>query len=308
MPPSSHQSITPTNHLRFDPWTTSSTGHQVADSAQGTAYRTLRQEKLARQFGEGRGDCTVARGAGGKLERGMWVEGASGSGSARSGQRDIRGMFGVGKASSSSSSSSSASVSKGLSSKEEMKDGLEESSSIITSTNDYNNTNDTNDNTSAIHLQNHTTTAAAAAAAATPSTIPSTLQPQPQPQHPQIFTTLTIYINAASHPCVSDHKLKHLLTLHGATVFLSLSRRVTHVIVGRPNTRPSSKGAGTGAGGGLAGGKLQREIARGGCRGWKVVFVEWVLESIKAGKRLSEARFAMQMAEKGQRSVLGFGR
>lgn len=31
-----------------------------------------------------------------------------------------------------------------------------------------------------------------------------------------------------------------------------------------------------------------------------------VLESIKAGKRLSEARFAMNIAGRGQRSVLAF--
>lgn len=250
-PPHNHNAILPTNHLRHDPWTTSSTGHQVADSAHGTAYRAMRQEKLKRQFGEGRGDCTVLTGAGGKAERGVWVEEKDGSANGRgTGQRDIRGMFGVGKSATSTSASGSKSP----------KDGKVEADSgpwAITNTNTNTNTVNTsisNDNT---HLQDR-------------ATIPAAIAPLHPGEYPQLFTTLTVYINAASHPCVSDHKLKHLLTLHGATVSLSLSRRVTHVIVGRPNARP-----GSGAGGGLAGEKLQREIARGGCRGWKVVFVEW---------------------------------
>lgn len=44
--------MTPQNHLLFDPWSSSSTGHQRSDSSAGTTHwRRLRSEKLARQFG-----------------------------------------------------------------------------------------------------------------------------------------------------------------------------------------------------------------------------------------------------------------
>ncbi|KAH8425616.1 uncharacterized protein LDX57_003365 [Aspergillus melleus] len=295
---------TPTNHLRFDPWTTSSTGHQVADSAASKAYRTLRQEKLARQFGEGQGDCTFARarsaaGTGaGELERGTWVEVTydrnKNAGLGRGGQRDIRGMFGVAKASSvvDMGVKESKVVGGGKPLLSSLGDGVKGSSVTATAAETPHDPHPSTTSTSTAHPNNELE----------PETktnpVPNS---NPPDSYPQIFTTLTIYINAPSHPLLSDHKLKQILTLHGATIALSLSRRVTHIIVGKPNTR-----SGHGFGGGLAGGKLQREITRAGCRSWKVVFVEWVLESIKAGKRLSEARFAMQMAEKRQRSVLAF--
>ncbi|KAL2261650.1 hypothetical protein VTK26DRAFT_3692 [Humicola hyalothermophila] len=117
----------------------------------------------------------------------------------------------------------------------------------------------------------------------------------------KIFDGLVIYVNGSTYPLVSDHKLKHLLAENGASMSLHLARRqVTHVILGKPS------GPSAGAGGGLAGGKLQKEIRRvGGC-GIKYVGVEWVLESIKAGKRLPEARFAnLKIAARGQQSVLG---
>ncbi|OTA70232.1 hypothetical protein K449DRAFT_321527 [Hypoxylon sp. EC38] len=117
-----------------------------------------------------------------------------------------------------------------------------------------------------------------------------------------IFDGVVVYINGSTHPLISDHKLKHVLAEHGAKTSIHLGRRqVTHVILGR-----HAGGLG-GAGGGLAGGKLQREIQKiGGC-GVKFVGAEWVLESIKAGKRLPETRFShLKMAHKGQQSVYGF--
>jgi hypothetical protein len=86
----------------------------------------------------------------------------------------------------------------------------------------------------------------------------------------KIFDGLCIYINGSTHPMVSDHKLKHLLSENGARTSISLSRRqVTHVIVGKPN------GRGGGAGGGLAGGKMEKEIRHGRGCGIKYVGVEW---------------------------------
>ncbi|KAI0179139.1 hypothetical protein GGR52DRAFT_293129 [Hypoxylon sp. FL1284] len=116
-----------------------------------------------------------------------------------------------------------------------------------------------------------------------------------------ILDGVVVYINGSTHPLISDHKLKHVLVEHGAKTSIHLGRRqVTHVILGRP------AGGTGGAGGGLAGGKLQKEIQKvGGC-GVKFVGVEWVLESIKAGKRLPEARFSnLKTASKGQQSMFG---
>ena len=116
-----------------------------------------------------------------------------------------------------------------------------------------------------------------------------------------IFRNLCIYVNGSTAPLISDHKLKHLLAKHGATLSIALGRRsVTHVIVGNA----VSKG---GAGGGLAGNKIQKEIARVRGKGIKYVSAEWVIESIKAGRRLNEAQFSniSLVAPSGQKSVLG---
>ncbi|KUJ11925.1 uncharacterized protein LY89DRAFT_673732 [Mollisia scopiformis] len=117
-----------------------------------------------------------------------------------------------------------------------------------------------------------------------------------------MFDGLAVYINGSTYPLISDHRLKQLLAENGARLSISLGRRqVTHVILGKP-----SAGQGVGAGGGLAGGKLEKEIRRvGGC-GVRYVGAEWVLESIKAGKRLPETQFSnLKVAAKGQQSVYG---
>lgn len=119
-----------------------------------------------------------------------------------------------------------------------------------------------------------------------------------------IFDGVVVYVNGSTHPLVSDHKLKRLLAEHGGRLSTHLGRRqVTHVILGRPAVAGV---AGVGSGGGLAGGKLQREIQKvGGC-GVRFVGVEWVLESVKAGRRLGEAAFGnVKIVAKGQKSVLG---
>ena len=118
----------------------------------------------------------------------------------------------------------------------------------------------------------------------------------------QIFSGLTIFINGSTAPAISDHKLKQVLASHGANISIALGRRsVTHVILGKHND-----GKGGGAGGGLAGSKIQKEITRVRGKGLKFVGVEWVIESIKAGKRLPEARFeSLSIAPKGVKSVYG---
>ncbi|KAL0942492.1 BRCA1 C Terminus domain-containing protein [Colletotrichum truncatum] len=116
-----------------------------------------------------------------------------------------------------------------------------------------------------------------------------------------LFEGIVVYVNGSTHPIISDHKLKRVLVENGARMSIHLGRRqVTHVIIGKP------AGVGAGAGGGLAGGKLEREIRKiGGC-GIKYISVEWVLESLKAGTRLPEARFTtLKVAREGQNSVYG---
>ncbi|TDZ27359.1 hypothetical protein C8035_v010531 [Colletotrichum spinosum] len=116
-----------------------------------------------------------------------------------------------------------------------------------------------------------------------------------------LFDGVTVYVNGSTHPIISDHKLKRVLVENGARMSINLGRRqVTHVIVGKP------AGVGAGAGGGLAGGKLEKEIRKTGGCGVKYVGVDWVLESLKAGTRLAEARFApLKVAREGQKSVYG---
>ncbi|PYI15543.1 hypothetical protein BO86DRAFT_390984 [Aspergillus japonicus CBS 114.51] len=149
-----------------------------------------------------------------------------------------------------------------------------------------------------------TQTSPSTTSATTPSTscqtIPPSLHTDPM-NNKKIFTSLTIHINGQTTPLISDHALKRLLVSQGATLSLSLSRKITHVIIGVPNAGPGSGGAG----GGLAATKIQKELQRGGWKGVKIVGVQWALDSIKAGKRLSEGRYAVQLRGR-QRSVLGF--
>lgn len=123
-------------------------------------------------------------------------------------------------------------------------------------------------------------------------------------QTSHIFRNLTIYVNGSTAPLISDHKLKRILVDHGANLSIALGRRsVTHVVLGQPN---ANKGGGTGAGGGLASSKIQKEIAQTRNRGAGVRFVtaEWVVQSVRAGKRLPEGKFeAMKLAPKGVKSV-----
>ncbi|CEJ94675.1 hypothetical protein VHEMI10192 [[Torrubiella] hemipterigena] len=139
-----------------------------------------------------------------------------------------------------------------------------------------------------------------------PGTMDTPKQTQQEVQTKKgIFDGLTVYVNGSTYPLISDHKLKRVLLENGASMAMHLGRRrVTHVVLGRP----SGKGDG-GAEGGLAGGKMEKEIRRGGGGGIKYVGVEWVLESVKAGVRLSEARFAnVKVAAKAQPSVLSMAR
>ena len=95
------------------------------------------------------------------------------------------------------------------------------------------------------------------------------LESPPAPQAKHIFTGLCFYLNGSTAPLVSDHKLKHMLSAHGANHSIALGRRtVTHVILGTVN-------ANGGCGGGLAAAKIQKEVARTGGKAVKYITVEW---------------------------------
>ncbi|KAL9070891.1 MAG: hypothetical protein Q9161_004533 [Pseudevernia consocians] len=248
----------------FDPWNSSSTGHQRADNrlAGSTSWRASRTLKLGHQFraGEGGGQRvfdTVGAGSrdfgtDGRKENGGWEKGAPGL--RPKGWRDVGLMLGQG---------SQAELER--QDKEKPKRKREDDAEARMDQGDHFDKSD-------------------------------------RGNEKAIFTGLCVYINGSTAPAIGDHKLKHLLAEHGAHVSIALGRRsVTHVIVGKPND-----GRGGGAGGGLAGSKIQKEILRVRGKGVKFVGVEWVIESVKAGKRLSEARFqGVSIAPRGVGSVYG---
>lgn len=247
----------------FDPWNSSSTGHQRADNrlAGSTSWRASRTLKLGHQFRAGHGGGqrifdTVGAGSkdfgrDGRKENGGWEKGAPGL--RPKGWRDVGLMVNQG---------SQAELE--AQEREKLKREREDPESLIDEGEELN-------------------------------------EPEKEKEK-GIFTGLCIYINGSTAPAIGDHKLKHLLAEHGAHVSIALGRRsITHVIVGKPND-----GKGGGAGGGLAGSKIQKEIQRVRGKGIKFVGVEWVTESVKAGKRLSEAKFqGVSIAPKGVGSVYG---
>ena len=100
-----------------------------------------------------------------------------------------------------------------------------------------------------------------------------------------LFAGVCVYINGSTYPHISDHKLKQLLIQHGASISLVLARRsVSHVVVGTSRA---------GGGGRLSGSKIQKEVVvgRGRGSGIKFVTVEWVLECLRRGKRVSEREY-----------------
>jgi hypothetical protein len=119
--------------------------------------------------------------------------------------------------------------------------------------------------------------------------------PKPIPKAPQIFRSLTLYLNGSTHASgISDHKLKSIFIQHGGSLSIALGRRtVTHVVLGSGRC-------------GLAAGKIQKEVTRVGGNGVKYVTAKWVVDSVQCGKRLPESHYqAVHIAMKGQGSVLG---
>ena len=122
-------------------------------------------------------------------------------------------------------------------------------------------------------------------------------------QPPQIFRNLTMYLNGSTAPLISDHKLKHLFAQHGGNASIALGRRtVTHVILGNDLA----------GGGGLASSKIQKEVGlvRGLGKGVKYVTAQWVVDSVDKGVRQPESRYVPKGVEgrlggSGQAGVRG---
>ncbi|KEQ61597.1 uncharacterized protein M437DRAFT_51177 [Aureobasidium melanogenum CBS 110374] len=252
----------------FDPWNSSSTGHQRADNnlAGSTSWRESRSLKLSNQFAGGAsGGARLADtvGAGsenfgkdGRLENGDWARGASGL--REKGQISVVEAFRIKK----------TGVKDTVVEKEKAKLVVDELLREESSPNEQDQEKKHDQETGDIKT----------------------------PKVPQVFAGTCIYINGSTFPTISDHRLKHLLVTHGARLSIHLGRRsVTHVILGRPNASTIP-----GAGGGLSASKMQKEIAKIGGKNVKFVTAEWVMESVANGKRAPEQRFeAVRLALKG---------
>ncbi|CAN9179828.1 unnamed protein product [Alternaria alternata] len=265
----------------FDPWNSSSTGHQRAENrlSGSTSWRASRSLKLGEQFKAGRdGGRRVADtvGAGsedfgkdGRKDNGSWEKGAKGL--RTGGQKSLAEVWAASKAGRKQS---------------QQKD----TKCVAMNAHDMSN-----------HGQTNAPPVFSDAGTESDAHVHSDLsQSSSKPPENQIFAGLCFYLNGSTAPLVSDHKLKRLCAAHGARHSISLGRRtVTHVILGRVN-------ANGGAGGGLAATKIQKEITRTGGKAVKFINAEWVLDSIKANRRLPESRYSpLKLAPSTQNSIFG---
>ncbi|WRT67271.1 uncharacterized protein IL334_004238 [Kwoniella shivajii] len=96
-----------------------------------------------------------------------------------------------------------------------------------------------------------------------------------------IFKGCLIYLNGSSGPKVSNLQMQHLISTNGGRLAPLQSSSCTHII----------------ANGGLSGTKTQKHIngqgTRGASRRAKVVKIDWILDSVEKGHRLSEAGYGM---------------
>lgn len=273
----------------FDPFNSSSSGHQRAENrlSGSTSWRDSRSYKLAHQFGDtsgGGGELHRADlvGAGsenwGKDERkenGSWELGVPGL--RDKGWQDIRGLMRGKKR----KSEESANNVDGDCKKRKGDVDVGSSGDAVR----------TESQGSLVQVPSQALIESSALDAGDLS-VPKTKEAT---SSPQIFRSLTLYINGSTHSSgVSDHKLKNLFIQHGGSLSIGLARRtVTHVILGSDGLS-------------LAAGKIQKEVAKVGGKGMKYVTAKWVVDSVECGKRLPESQYqAVHTAMKGQKSVLG---
>ncbi|UNI20731.1 hypothetical protein JDV02_006796 [Purpureocillium takamizusanense] len=268
----------PVHAARFDPWNSSSTGHQRGDRRPGTSWRDARTRKVNSQFRSGGGGDDDASDGG--------QSSPSPLGQGRRSVADMLARPGLMRRAMEQSGGGRLATGR---------DGMSTTTGTGTTMGPSATAGDSR------HQQQHQPAMTTKASTTDEQAGTGTHVARENNTGSGILAGVVAYVNGSTYPLVSDHRLRQLLAEHGAAMSLHLGRRrVTHVILGRPSS------AGRGAGGGLAGGKLEREIRRvAGC-GVKFVGVEWILESIKAGKRLPEARFAtLKIAPQAQGSVYG---
>lgn len=237
----------------FDPWNSSSTGHQRAENrlSGSTSWQASRNAKLAEQYrggltgGKRRVADTVGAGsegfgADGRTANGGWVRGARGL--RGNGQRSLVEVWGA---------------KKGVGIRG--KDGKEEKG--------QQSPHGPRKKEGDVDIPSRADDFDSRSLSVTP-------EPTDKPKFPQNFHSLTFYINGCTAPKISDHKLKQLIASHGGQLSISLARRsITHVILGTP---AGSRSGGTG--GGLAASKIQKEVAKirgSGGKGVRFVGVEW---------------------------------
>jgi hypothetical protein len=227
----------------FDPWNSSSTGHQRAENrlSGSTSWRVSRNLKLSEQYkgGLNGGGKRVADtvGAGsedfgkdGRKENGGWVKGAKGL--RTGGQQGLAEIWGASKA------GKKPSQGKDL---DRLHVRSEDAVSMPTS-----GQSDRDEHVDSAQRDEYA-----------------------EPAEKQIFAGLCFYINGSTMPLVSDHKLKHMLAARGARHSIALGRRsVTHVLLGTSNLHG-------GAGGGLAATKIQKEISKSGGKAVKFITAGW---------------------------------
>lgn len=272
----------------FDPFNPSSTGHQRAENrlSGSTSWRDSRSQKLAQQLRDtsGGGDenhLADSVGAGsenfekdGRKENGSWEVGAPGL--RDKGWQDIRSLVGVSR-------------------KRKCEDMAKNHSQPYKKTRDG--VKDGNEFPEP-HIPSNSF-------AQRPMEMPAPVQypesnalmnsaPESIPSPPQIFRSLTLYLNGSTHSSgISDHSLKSLFVQHGGSVSIALGRRtVTHVVLGSE-------------GGGLAASKIQSEVTKVAGKTIRFVTARWVVDSVDCGKRQPESKYqAVHTAMKGQKSVV----
>ncbi|KIW98389.1 uncharacterized protein Z519_00049 [Cladophialophora bantiana CBS 173.52] len=263
VPHPNQQSAPQPTRVFFDPFNSSSTGHQRAENRQSgsTSWRESRTHKLSHQFKDvsGRGgdrhlpDLVGASSENfcedGRKANGDW------QGDARrlreNGWQDIRDLMGGSK-----KRSSGRMEDKGFASKraKASHEGPQHRHKDATDSSLFGRQQH--------GLDDNTTTT--------------------QSQPPQIFRNLTIYLNGSTFPLISDHKLKHIFAQHGGNTSIALGRRtVTHVVLGNNSA----------GGGGLASSKIQKEVALVRGKGVKFVTAQWVVDSVEKGIRQHESKY-----------------
>ncbi|ALO60410.1 hypothetical protein CNB03945 [Cryptococcus deneoformans JEC21] len=107
------------------------------------------------------------------------------------------------------------------------------------------------------------------------------LQKQAREKKTGIFKGCLFYFNGSTGPKLSNIQLRNLISENGGRFTTIQTSACTHVI----------------ANNGLSGGKTQKHLdmqgGRGSARQVKVVKIEWILDSVKKGVKLSEAGYGV---------------